>query len=91
MTQYIQECLRLVRFIWADKAALVVGTLISLFQLCLWSLAFLVVGNLGAKHLWEHLGILGIELAILTVGSVWFAMRIADFLVRGSTYRLFDH
>jgi len=41
--------------------------------------------------MWENFGILGIELAILIVGSVWFAMRLADFLTGGSTYRLFDH
>jgi hypothetical protein len=91
MTQYIQECLRLTRFIWADKAALLVGFLFSSVLLYFWSLAFLVVGNLGAKHLWENIGIPGIELGILTVGSAWFAMRVTDFLAGGATYRLFDH
>ena len=91
MIQYIQECLRRARFIWADKAALVVGLLFSLFLLYLWSLAFFVVGNLGAKHLWENFGVLGIELAGLTVGLAWFAMRGADFLAGGSTSQLFAH
>jgi len=90
MTRYIHECLRLTRFIWADKAALIVGFLSSFLLLYLWSLAFLVVGTLGARHLWEDFGILGIKLEILTVGSVWFAMRMADFLAGGSTYRLFS-
>jgi|SRR5579859_1107246 len=89
MTRYIHECLRLTRFIWADKAALIVGFLISLLLLCLWSLAFLVVGNLGARHLWDDFGMLGIKLEILTVGSAWFAMRMVDFLAGGPTYQLF--
>ena len=91
MTQYIQECLRLIRFIWAAKAALLVGFLFSFLLVYLWSLAFLVVGGLGARHMWENFGIRGIELAILTVGSAWFAMRVTDFLAGGSTYRLFAH
>ena len=91
MIQYIQECLRRARFIWADKAALVVGFLFSFLLVYLWSLAFVLVGSLGARHMWENFGILGIELAILIVGSVWFAMRLTDFLTGGSTYRLFDH
>jgi hypothetical protein len=91
MTQYIRECLRLTRFIWADKAGLVVGFLFSFLLVYLWSLAFLVVGSLGARHMWEDFGILGIELDILTVGSAWFAMRVTDFLTGGATYRLFDH
>ena len=89
MTRYIHECLRLTRFIWADKAALIVGFLFSFLLLYLWFLAFLVVGSLGARHLWEDFGILGIMLEILTIGSAWFAMRMADFLAGGSTYRLF--
>jgi hypothetical protein len=91
MTHYIQERLRLTRFIWADKAALLVGFLFSSLLLCFWFLAFLVVGNLGAKHLWENFGIPGMELEILTVGTAWFAMRVTDFLAGGSTYRLFGH
>jgi uncharacterized membrane protein YhdT len=91
MTQYIQDYLRLTRFIWADKAALVLGLVFSLVLLCLWCLAFLVVGSLGAKHLWGNFGMLGIELVILTVGLAWFAMRTADFFAGGSTYRFFGH
>lgn len=91
MTQYVQECLRLTRFIWADKVALLVGVLFSSLLLYIWSLAFLVVGNLGAKHLWGNFGIQGVELEILIVGSAWFVMRVTDFLAGGSTYRLFAH
>jgi hypothetical protein len=91
MTHYVQDCLRLTRFIWADKAALFVGVLFSSVLLCFWSLAFLVVGSRGAEHLWGYLGILGLKLEILVVGSVWFVMRVTDFLAGGSTYRLFDH
>ena len=89
MIQNIHERLGLVRFIWADKFALIVGFLFSSLLLYLWSLAFLVVGNLGAKHLWANFGILGVELEILTVGSAWTVMRVADFLAGGPTYRLF--
>ena len=89
MIRYIHECLQLTRFIWADKAALIVGFLFSFLLLYLWFLAFLVVGSLGARHLWEGFGILGIKLEILTIGSAWFAMRMADFLAGGSTYQLF--
>ena len=91
MTQYLRECFRQTRFIWADKVALVVGFLFSFLLVYLWFLAFLVVGSLGAKHMWENFGILGIELGIVTVASAWFAMRVTDFLSGGSTYRLFDH
>jgi hypothetical protein len=90
MIQNIHERLRLARFIWADKIALLVGFLFSSLLLYLWSLAFLVVGNLGAKHLWANFGILGVELEILTVGSAWIVMRITHFLAGGPTYRLFD-
>ena len=89
MTPYIQDCLRLSRFNWADKAALVLGLVFSLVVVFLWCLAFLVVGSLGARHLWENFGILGIEPVILTVGLTWFAMRTANFLACRYTYRLF--
>jgi hypothetical protein len=85
MTQYIQDCFRLSRFIWADKAALVLGLAFSLLLLALWCLAFLVVGDLGAKHLWGNFGVLGIELVILTVGLAWFAMRTTDYVARRSS------
>ena len=91
MTQNIQEYLRLTRFGWTDKAALLLGVLFSSFLLYMWALAFLVVGNLGAKHLWANFGILGVELEILIVGSAWLVMRAADFLAGGSTYWLFAH
>jgi hypothetical protein len=90
MIQNIHERLGLVRFIWADKFALIVGFLFSSLLLYLWSLAFLVVGKLGVKHLWENFGILGVELEILTVGSAWIVTRVTDFLAGGSTYRLFN-
>jgi len=80
MIQSIQEYLRLTRFGWADKAALLLAVLYSSFFLYMWSLAFLVVGSLGAKHLWANFGVLSIELEILIVGSAWLVMRIADFL-----------
>ena len=80
MIKNIYERLRLTRFIWADKIALFGFFLLSFLLVCLWSLAFLVVGNLGAMHLWSSFGIRGIGLEILTVGSIWIVMRVADFL-----------
>jgi hypothetical protein len=91
MNQNIPEYLRLIRFGWADKAALLLGVLYSTALLYMWSLAFLVVGNIGAKHLWANFGILGVELEILIVGSAWLVMRLADFLAGGSTYWFFAH
>ena len=88
MTQYIQGDVRPKRFIWADKAALVAGFSFSVLLICFWCLAFLVVGNLGARHMWSPFGLLGIELEILAVGLIWFAMRLVDFLAGGPTHRL---
>lgn len=88
MTQNVREYFRLTGFGWADRAALLVGYLFSFLLLCLWSFAFLVVGKLGAKHLWDYFGIQGVELEILIVGSAWLVMRGADFLAGGPTYRL---
>jgi hypothetical protein len=77
------------RFIWADKAALLVAcAFLSLLAFC-WSLVFLAVGSLGARHLWGYLGIRGFELCLLVAGSAWFVMRSADLMTGGSTYRLF--
>lgn len=79
------------QMIWADRPALIEGFLFSSLLLRFWSCAFLDVGTRGAKHLWGYLGIRGAELEILVVGSVWFVMRVTDYLAGGSTYRLFDH
>jgi hypothetical protein len=91
LTRYLQECLRRAKFIWTDKAALVLGIFFSFLLLLFWSLAFFVIGELGTEHLWQNFGFLQIELGLLTIASVWFAMRTTDFLIGGSTYRLFDH
>jgi len=91
MNQCDKNCFRLSRFTWPDKAALVLSLVFLLAVMCLWSLAFLVVGSLGAKHLWGNFGLLGIELVILTVGLAWFAMRTADFLGRRIHIFFFEH
>jgi hypothetical protein len=76
-------------FIWADKAVLfAAGILLSLLALC-WSLAFLIIGSLGAKHLWKYMGVQSIELSMLIVGSVLIMIRGVDFVMGGPTYRLF--
>jgi hypothetical protein len=89
MIQNIHGRLRLTRLIWADKVALLGVFLFSSLLVYLWSLAFLVVGTLGAKHLWASFGVLGVEFEILTVGSIWIVMRVADFLAGWATYQLF--
>ena len=80
MIQNVQGHLLSARFVWADKIALLAGLLLLLLFLFLWSLAFFVVGSLGAKHMWGSFGVLGVELTILTVGTFWFAMRASYFL-----------
>jgi hypothetical protein len=88
MIQNIQHYLRSASFIWADKIALLAAFLFSLLFLLLWSLAFFVVGNLGARHMWASFGIRGVALAILVVGTIWFAMRATDLLAGRFPYRL---
>jgi hypothetical protein len=83
MIQNIQTWFGQTRFIWADRVALLTGFLLSSLLLCFWLLAFLVVGTLGAKHLWENFGIRGVELDVLITGSTWFVMRAADLLASG--------
>jgi hypothetical protein len=80
MIESVQEYLRSAKFIWADKIALLISFLFSTLLLVFWLIAFLVVGSLGARHLWNSFGIPGVEAAILTVGSAWILMRVADFL-----------
>ena len=80
MTESIQTYFRSAKFIWADKIALLMGLLFSTLLLVFWLIAFLVVGSPGTRHLWNSFGFLGVKAAILTVGSAWFLMRVADFL-----------
>jgi len=88
MIQSIQDYLRSTRFIWTDKIAAFAACLFSTLLLVFWSLAFLLVGRLGAGHLWKNFGILAVERTILIVGSAWFVMRVADFLTSGPANRL---
>jgi hypothetical protein len=87
--QNIHHYLRSARFTWADKIALLTTLLFSLLFLFLWSLTFFVVGGLGTGHLWGSFGVLGIELGILIVGTIWFAMRAAGLLAGWFSHRLF--
>ncbi len=76
-------------FIWADKAVLfaacVLWSLLALF----WSLAFFVIGSLGAKHLWNYMGVQSIALSLVFAGLVLIVLRGVDFVIGGTTYRLF--
>jgi len=83
MLQNAQDYIRSVRLIWADKIALLMGLLFSLLLLFLWSLAFFVVGSLGARHMWAGFGVQGIGLVIVMVGTSWFMMRAMDFFLGG--------
>jgi hypothetical protein len=89
MIQNGQDFFRTARFIWADKIALLVGLLFLLLLLFLWSLAFVVVGSLGAKHLWGNFGIQGVGLGGLMVGTIWFMMRATDFFMGWFPHRPF--
>lgn len=60
----------------------------SLLALC-WSLAFLIIGSLGAEHLWKYMGVQSIELSMLVAGLILIVLRGVDFVMGGPTYRLF--
>jgi hypothetical protein len=76
-------------FIWADKAVLFTAcVLLSLLTLC-WSIAFLIIGSLGAGHLWKYMGVQSIGLCMLIIGLVLIVLRGFDFVMGGPTYRLF--
>ena len=85
--QSIHHYRRSARFTWADKIALLTALLFSFLFLFLWSLAFCVVGGLGARHLWKSFGVLEIELGILIVGTIWFAMRATGLLAGWYSHR----
>jgi hypothetical protein len=89
MIQNLQDYLRSARLIWADKIALLAGFITSLLLLFLWSLAFFVVGSLGAKHMWESFGFQGVGLAMLLVGTIWFMMRATDVFMGWFSHRLY--
>jgi len=76
-------------FIWADKVVLITAcAFLSLLAFC-WSLAFLAIGSLGAKHLWRYMGVQGIELIMLIASMVLVVIRGVDFVMGGPTYRFF--
>jgi hypothetical protein len=89
MIQNLHDYLRSAKPIWADKIALLAGILFSLLLLFLWSLAFFVVGSLGAKHMWGSFGLRSIGLAVLVVGAMWLVMRASHLLAGWFSYRLF--
>ena len=84
----VQNTERSFRVIWADKAALIVILFfLSLLALC-WSLAFLTIGRLGTNHLWNYMGVRGIELAVLPPVLILVLARIVVFLSGGLTLAL---
>ena len=89
MTQKIEGCSQFTKLMWADKTALFAACALLSILTFLWSLAFLAIGSAGAKHLWRDLGFQGFELGLLIASSIWIVMRGVDFMIGGSTYRLF--
>jgi len=76
-------------FIWADKAVLFAACVLWALLALFWSLAFLIIGSLGAKHLWNYMGFQSIALSLLFAGLVLIVLRGVDFVMGGTTYRLF--
>jgi len=63
------------QIIWADKATSVaILFFLSLLALC-WSIAFLTVGSLGARHLWSYMGVQGVVLVVVVPASVLLLAR----------------
>ena len=75
-------------FIWADKVALLFALLSGLVWAAFWGVAFLAIGDSGAKHLWLHLGLVWTNILLLALMSAWLVMRAVDFAAGGATYRL---
>ena len=66
--------------ILAGKITLVAALAGSALLALLWSLVLMVIGSLGARHLWMHFGAGGFELiAIMALASL-ATLRAADLL-----------
>jgi hypothetical protein len=74
--------------IWADKVTLGLAVCCAVLLVAFWSVAFAIVGGLGASHLWTRYGAMSIGLALLGLMASWLILRTLDFLAGGSTYRL---
>lgn len=74
--------------IWADKVTLGLALFCTVLLVAFWSVAFAIVGGLGAIHLWTRYGAMSIGLALLGLMASWLILRTLDFLAGGSTYRL---
>lgn len=68
-------------FIWADKAALFAACVLWFLLALFWLLAFLIIGSLGAKHLWNYMGVKSIALSLLFAGLVLIVLRGVDFVM----------
>ena len=74
--------------IWADKVTLGLALFCTVLLGAFWSLAFAIVGGLGASHLWTRYGAMSLGVALLGLMAFWLLLRTVDFLAGGSTYRL---
>jgi hypothetical protein len=77
--------------IWADKVTLGLGVFAAVLLAAFWSVAFAIVGGLGAGHLWTRYGAMSIGLALLGLMAFWLLLRTLDLLAGGSTWRLAAH
>ena len=76
-------------FFWADKVVLFAACVLWFLLALFWLLAFLIIGSLGAKHLWNYMGVQSIALSLLFAGLVLIVLRGIDFVMGGPTYRHF--
>lgn len=77
------------RLIWADKIVLVIGISVLALTGIGWLLVAIAAGIAGADHV---VASFVTEEGVYTVFSLavfWLFLRGADFVFRGSTYRLF--
>ena len=68
-------------FIWADKAVLFAACVLWFLLALFWLLAFLIIGSLGAKHLWKYMGVQSIALSLLFAGLILIVLRGVDFVM----------
>ena len=83
------ECSWSYNFIWADKVTVFAVCAFLFLSAFFWSVAFLAIGSMGARHLWRYMGAREFELGLLVTGLVCVVMRSADFVGSGPTYRFF--
>ncbi|HEX3430458.1 MAG TPA: hypothetical protein VHT03_06185 [Rhizomicrobium sp.] len=77
------------RLIWAEKTAFALLLAETVLVAFLWLISFLAAGNAGANHVLASIGEWRVEQGFLSILALWMSFRAMDFIVGGSTYRLF--